>query len=282
MNKWISTKEATKMLGVSSTTIKRWADEGTLRSTRTAGGHRRFRREAIGRFLRQQAAAGKDSPTGEFFDLLIEESDIMSIRDRIIQLRDQSGDWYRAADHLDDLILKMWSDRPNDNESNARSHVATGRLELALSAISKSFAVEQAAPIVLMATFGGLQMSHRPALVELCVRSEGIEVLRAQHKTSTRELTAQIQSWDQRLVVLVAADQCNECDLLGSVYRAVMTTCQKQGVELAIGFGGVLPAAVGYGHHCQSLEDLKYVLHRLKQDTETAWDSLGSMPDPLD
>jgi excisionase family DNA binding protein len=198
MNKWISTKEATKMLGVSSTTIKRWADEGTLRSTRTAGGHRRFRREAIGGFLRQQAAAGKDSPTGEFFDLLIEESDIMSIRDRIIQLRDQSGDWYRAADHLDDLILKMWSDRPNDNESNARSHVATGRLELALSAISKSFAVEQAAPIVLMATFGGLQMSHRPALVELCVRSEGIEVLRAQ-QSATQDIDQRIDRTNTEL-----------------------------------------------------------------------------------
>lgn len=268
MNKWISTKEAMKVLGVGSTTIKRWADDGTLPSTRTAGGHRRFRREAIDRFLRHQAAAGKDSSTSEFFDVLIEESDVMKIRDRVIQLRDQSGDWYRAADHLDAVMLKIWSDRPNDDESNARSHVAAGRLGLALSAISKSFVVEQAAPIVLMATFGGLQLSHRLALAELCVRSEGMEVLRAQQKTSSKELTAQIQSWDQRLVVLAAAEQCNECDLLDRAYRAIMTTCQEQGVELAIGFGLKLPGAVGYGHLCHSFVDLKDVLQRLKPHME--------------
>jgi len=71
MNKWISTKEVTKMPGVSSTTIKRWADDGTLPSTRTSGGHRRFRNEAVDQFLRRQAAAGKDSPAGEFFDLVM-------------------------------------------------------------------------------------------------------------------------------------------------------------------------------------------------------------------
>ncbi len=256
------------MLGVSSTTIKRWADDGTLPSTRTAGGHRRFRRTAVDRFIRHQATAYNDSPTGGFFDLLIEESDVMKIRDRIIQLRDQSGDWYRAADHLDDVMLQLWSDRPNDDESIASSHVAAGRLGLALSAISKSFAVEQTAPIVLMATFGGLQLSHRLALTEICVRSEGIEVLRAQQKTSAKELTAQIQSWDQRLVVLAAAEQCNECDLLGKAYREIMTTCQEQGVELAIGFGRNLPAAADYGHRCQSFVDLKNVLQRLKPDME--------------
>lgn len=270
MNKWISTKEAMKVLGVGSTTIKRWADEDTLPSRRTAGGHRRFRREAIDRLLRRQAAVGKESPTGGFFDLLIEESDILRIRDRIIQLRDQLGDWYRAADHLDNVMVKIWSDRPHDDESNAKSHVAAGRLGLALSAISKSLAVESAAPIVLMANFGGLQLSHRLALIELCVRSEGMEVLRAQQKTSTRELTAQIQSWNQRLILLAAAEHCNECDLLATAYHAISTACQEQGVELAIGFGGNMPDGAGYGYHYHSFGDLKDVLQRVKRDTETA------------
>jgi len=47
-----------------------------------------------------------------------------------------------------------------------------------------------------------------------------------------------------------------------------MTTCQEQGVELAIGFGRKLSGTVGYGHLCHSFADLKDVLQRLKPDME--------------
>ena len=63
MTEWISTKEAMQRLGVGATTIKRWADQGTLPSRRTVGGHRRFRCDEVDRLLRQQPATGKDSAT---------------------------------------------------------------------------------------------------------------------------------------------------------------------------------------------------------------------------
>jgi len=55
----LTTRQAAKHLGVGTTSIKRWADEGVLRCERTAGGHRRFRLAEIERFRQRQRADGE-------------------------------------------------------------------------------------------------------------------------------------------------------------------------------------------------------------------------------
>ena len=132
---WISTKKAMELLGVGSTTVKRWADDGTLASMRTPGGHRRFRRDAVERLLRQQPATGKDFEIDEWIKLLTEESDVLKIRGEIYQLRDQLGGWYRAADFLDNVMREICARRSKDDEFDARSVIAAGRLGLARTTI---------------------------------------------------------------------------------------------------------------------------------------------------
>jgi excisionase family DNA binding protein len=51
----LTTVEASNLAGVGLSTVKRWADQGLLPHVRTAGGHRRFERFALERFLREQA-----------------------------------------------------------------------------------------------------------------------------------------------------------------------------------------------------------------------------------
>lgn len=48
---WISLSEASRLLGVSPATIRRWSDAGRLRVFTTPGGHRRFSRRALERLL---------------------------------------------------------------------------------------------------------------------------------------------------------------------------------------------------------------------------------------
>ena len=270
MTDWISTKKAMQLLGVGSTTIKRWADQDKLPFIRTIGGHRRFRRDAVDQLLQQHPVADKDSAIHEWIQLLTEESDVMKISGEISQLRHELGDWYRAADFLDNVMREVWSRRSDDAESEAWSLIAAGRLGLALSAISSSFVAKPTAPIALLATFGGRELSHRSALVDFCARSEEMEVLRAAANTPAGELTSQIRGRDQRVVILCATDQCKDCDPLVRAYREISAACQEEDVDLVVGFAGDRPEFGDYGYNCNSFGDLKNVLHLLKLDLDTA------------
>ena len=48
---WVGLSEASRVLGVSAATLRRWSDAGRLRVFTTPGGHRRFSRSALERLL---------------------------------------------------------------------------------------------------------------------------------------------------------------------------------------------------------------------------------------
>ena len=46
-DEWISLQEASALLGIAASTLRRWGDSGRLPMKRTLGGHRRFLRNAV-------------------------------------------------------------------------------------------------------------------------------------------------------------------------------------------------------------------------------------------
>jgi excisionase family DNA binding protein len=58
---WLTLRDAGKRLGVSESTVRRWADSGEVRSYRTSGGHRRVLEED----LRQIVSAGPPALAGD-------------------------------------------------------------------------------------------------------------------------------------------------------------------------------------------------------------------------
>lgn len=87
---WISTKKAAELLGVCQRTIQNWVDEGKLKSTRTAGGHRRLNPEDIRKLLQERRIMDifSDKSEQHFLDesnngllrVLIVEDDINLLR----------------------------------------------------------------------------------------------------------------------------------------------------------------------------------------------------------
>jgi excisionase family DNA binding protein len=53
---WISLQDASAMLGVAASTLRRWGDAGKLPMKRTLGGHRRFERGAVVRLVERETS----------------------------------------------------------------------------------------------------------------------------------------------------------------------------------------------------------------------------------
>ncbi len=50
---FVSPRQVARAIGVSESSLKRWCDRGLIRSTKTAGGHRRISTASVAEFLRQ-------------------------------------------------------------------------------------------------------------------------------------------------------------------------------------------------------------------------------------
>lgn len=57
--RWLSLPEAAEQLGIHSTTLRRWADNGQIPHMRTPGGHRRFAQSDLERFANEQRQGGE-------------------------------------------------------------------------------------------------------------------------------------------------------------------------------------------------------------------------------
>jgi len=66
---WISLGAASKLMGVSESTLRRWADDGQVRSYRTAGGHRRILEEDLQHIAASTPATGSSRDTDRISDI---------------------------------------------------------------------------------------------------------------------------------------------------------------------------------------------------------------------
>lgn len=72
---YLSTREAAELLGVGTTSIKRWAEEGTLPCIKTAGGHRRFRRSDVLALRSPKGSDGEEAPLSSLTTVQLDAMD---------------------------------------------------------------------------------------------------------------------------------------------------------------------------------------------------------------
>jgi excisionase family DNA binding protein len=84
--RWVSLHRACEILGVDESTLRRWADNGRLRSYRTPGGHRRFSLVNL-----EAMVAGETKPRGADE---MERIAVQRIRRQLQKARQQEQGWY--------------------------------------------------------------------------------------------------------------------------------------------------------------------------------------------
>jgi excisionase family DNA binding protein len=71
-SEWVSLSEAAKLLGVHPTTVRNWADQGSLPFRRTPGKHRRFQRSTLEQWAEENRLQVKPASGGHSAEFLME------------------------------------------------------------------------------------------------------------------------------------------------------------------------------------------------------------------
>ena len=105
-SQWLSLRDACRLLDVSNTTLRQWADSGYLRVYRTPGGHRRFLRDDIDAFAN---APGQAPEQGR--EDAAEDSALRKIRRRLSRGDMAQQAWYQSVEEEGRVRMRLFGRR---------------------------------------------------------------------------------------------------------------------------------------------------------------------------
>lgn len=236
MDDLMTTVDVGRLAGVGPTSVKRWADEGLIPCVRTAGGHRRFPRDAVESFLRRQRGSTADATV----DLLL-RTEGLGVEARLLAERSRLGSWVAVAEHLGMVVGEIGRRWRAGSITIIQEHLATERLSRAVSRISEAMPVAPTAPRCLLACAEGDDHALGLSLVELCLREVGWRTLWSGRRTPTDELVAMAHQRSMEMLALSASAASTEETILGRQLAQLAPACAGAGVALALGGDGAWP-----------------------------------------
>ncbi|MDJ0907034.1 MAG: helix-turn-helix domain-containing protein [Woeseiaceae bacterium] len=265
MTNWVSTKQATELLGVGPTTIKRWADEGRLAHYRTAGGHRRYRLSTIealasGQDADRQAAAGH---TAQRWYEYLRDASLDTVVSRMRRLPDQTGDWYAAAEVLGAAMDHLGRRYADEACSIAETNIVTWKLLQTASATAASLRAPAGAARCLVAAVPGDLHGVGAVLAQLCLRGAGYEAFVLGSGIPARQLKQHLAGSGLGLLALSAANWHTDPVTLKQYAGEISGACRKESIELVLGGQGAWQDKPGYGYRCRSFMDLRSVIDKI-------------------
>ncbi len=105
-SQWLSLRDACRLLDVSNTTLRQWADSGYLRVYRTPGGHRRFLRDDVESFAN---APGQAQEQGK--EDAVEGSALRKIRRRLSREDMVKQSWYQSVEEEGKVRMRLFGRR---------------------------------------------------------------------------------------------------------------------------------------------------------------------------
>jgi excisionase family DNA binding protein len=251
----LSTSEAARLIGAGTTSVKRWADTGMLDCVRTAGGHRRFTRDALDRFVRlQQHEETVVDEVARWVDTLLSE---MSHELALLRARGRLGSWCRVAAELEPVLVELGVRCERGRVRVAEEHIVSERLSRALARITESLPLLPNSPTSLLACVESEEHTLGLSLAELCLRESGWASIWLGPRTPTEAIREQVLLDERiRLVGLFASDACDDPHLLRGVQGAVGGACRERGVDLMLVGGGPWSEMPKYGTRLHGFREL--------------------------
>jgi len=167
----LTTRDVALRFDVTTTTVKRWADQGLLRHTRTAGGHRRFEEPDVVRLL--ELRDGTEDP---WLLALARDGGVRKMVAALKHLREEHGSWAVAAEALGDGIRQIGEAWAVGRITLFEEHLVTERVVRAIGWISSDIDAPKDAPVALLGTAEGEVHRLGVYLAELVLRESGWKI----------------------------------------------------------------------------------------------------------
>lgn len=244
----LRTVEASNLAGVAPSTVKRWADQGLLPCVRTAGGHRRFERFALERFLREQSGGTgqREAPVATWVELLVNgrrhEVDAL-----LLEARGRLGTWHRVAEDLGSLLTQLGEQWAGGFLTVAEEHLVSDGLTRALTRVGQALPNRVHGPRCVLACAEGDEHTLGLSLAELCLLELGWTPLWLGARTPTAEVLRMVEDSGARTVAMSASAASSDAELLERIAREVGAGCRALGIHVVLGGEGAWPNTPSYG-----------------------------------
>lgn len=236
----LTTREAADLAGVGPSAVKRWADQGRLPCVRTAGGHRRFDRAVVERFLRGEREATSNE-IDAWVDLLLAPGDGHDVEARLLDERGELGSWYAVADRLGPVLGALGERWARGTITVLDEHLASERLARGLAQVTLRLPVGRAAPTALLIAADGDEHTLGLSLVEVCLRELGWRTRWAGRATPDADVVADVAAGRYQMVAVSASLSSSDRRRLARQLGRIGAACDAAGVALVIGGRGAWP-----------------------------------------
>lgn len=267
MSSWTTT-EVARRLGVGTSTVKRWADEGLLASLRTAGKHRRFDPAEVERFRASAEAASRRPQTvggGAETDAarLLGARDPREVEALLLLARAAARDWAEAGDRIGAALMVVGKAWESGAITVLDEHRLSGLLLRSLSRIADSFPTPPSPRRALLAAPAGEEHVLGLALVEVVLREAGWRTEWSGARTPTKDLASAIGSGAWDLVCLSAAEG-TDVSSLRRLLRPVGAAARRSSTHLMTGGNARWARLVRPSSHFGTLRAFRDVLESLR------------------
>jgi excisionase family DNA binding protein len=260
----LTTAEAARIAGVGTSSVKRWADQNLLRCVRTAGGHRRFYRADLDRFMQEHGDTLAGSAP-QWLELFL-HGGLFELQGELFRARDRRGAWHAVGSELGSAIAELGAAWQRGEVTVIEEHLASEKVARALQRVVESIPSADSDPRCLLATAEGDEHTLGLSLVELCLREAGFAALWSGRGTPTAELVELVRAGGIQMVAISASLISSNAGRLADQAGRLGSACRAQGAELLLGGAGAWPEPPPYGAVVRDLA----TLHRLAVDARPA------------
>jgi excisionase family DNA binding protein len=259
------------LLGVGTTSVKRWADSGLLRCVKTPGGHRRFPRDSVDTFFARnphEIESGKPPGHSDRDAWLVRLTQGMGASEiaRGLQAEhSRHGSWFAVADVMADVLDEIGRAWARGDITVIQEHIISERIARATARLSEGISIPQDALVCLLMAAEGDEHTLGLNLVELCMREAGWKVTWAGRRTPVHLVCEFIASSDVDMVAVSASEYSRDSTTLADQAARLEATCENLDIPLLLGGKGLWPENPRYGRRLHAFQQLRELLNELDQ-----------------